>query len=72
MPKRTDSDEIAVYVAPIVAALVISFAMVAATPRPALANAAIAKRTGQPCAKCHSAPPALNAYGKKYQAHHKK
>jgi hypothetical protein len=49
------------------AAILITFAMVTATSRPAMANAAIAKKTGQPCAKCHSAPPALNSYGKKYK-----
>jgi hypothetical protein len=48
-------------------ALLIAFATVATTSQPAMANAAIAKKTGQACAKCHSAPPALNAYGKKYK-----
>jgi hypothetical protein len=33
-----------------------------------MANPAIAKKTGQPCAKCHTAPPTLNNYGKKYKA----
>jgi hypothetical protein len=47
--------------------LLIAFAMVMTTSRPAEANAAIAKKTGQACSKCHSAPPALNAYGKKYK-----
>lgn len=32
-----------------------------------MANPAIATKTGQPCAKCHTAPPALNDYGKKYK-----
>jgi hypothetical protein len=32
-----------------------------------MANPAIAQKTGQPCAKCHTAPPALNDYGKKYK-----
>jgi hypothetical protein len=41
-----------------------------ATPH-ALANPAIAKATGQACAKCHTAPPALNDYGKQYKATHK-
>jgi len=50
------------------AAILITFAMVTATSRPAMATAAIAKKTGQPCAKCHTAPPALNSYGKKYQS----
>ena len=48
-------------------ALLIAFAMITTTTQPAMANADIAKKTGQPCAKCHSAPPALNAYGKKYK-----
>ena len=48
-------------------ALLIAFAIVTATSRPAMANPAIAKKTGQACATCHSAPPALNAYGKKYK-----
>jgi hypothetical protein len=54
------------------AAVLVTFAMVTATSRPAMANPAIAKKTGQPCAKCHSAPPALNSYGKKYQEGQKK
>ena len=48
-------------------ALLIAFAMVTTTSRPAMANPDIAKKTGQACTKCHSAPPALNAYGKKYK-----
>ncbi len=47
--------------------ILLTFAMLTfATPH-ALANPAIAKATGQPCAKCHTAPPALNDYGKKYK-----
>ncbi len=38
-----------------------------AAPQPAMANRGIAKKTGQPCGKCHTTPPALNAYGKKYK-----
>jgi len=53
------------------AAILITFAMVTATSRPAMANPAIAKKTGQPCAKCHTAAPTLNGYGKKYQEKHK-
>ncbi|MET0719810.1 MAG: hypothetical protein ABWY64_03070 [Tardiphaga sp.] len=48
-------------------AFLIAFAMITTTSQPAMASAAIAKKTGQACAKCHSAPPALNAYGKKYK-----
>lgn len=54
------------------AAVLVTFALVTATSRPATANPAIAKKTGQTCAKCHSAPPALNSYGKKYQEGQKK
>jgi hypothetical protein len=32
-----------------------------------MANPEIAKKTGEACAKCHTAPPALNDYGKKYK-----
>ncbi len=38
---------------------------------PTWANPSIASKTGQPCAKCHTAPPALNDYGKKYKANPK-
>ena len=41
--------------------------MITAAPRLANANADMAKATGQPCAKCHTAAPALNNYGKKYK-----
>ncbi len=32
-----------------------------------MASPAIAQKTGEACAKCHTAPPALNDYGKKYK-----
>jgi hypothetical protein len=48
-------------------ALLIAFALTTTTSQPAMANPAIAQKTGQACSKCHSAPPALNAYGKKYK-----
>ncbi len=51
---------------------VLSFALVTFATPPALANPAIAKATGQPCTKCHTAPPALNAYGQKYKGSMKK
>jgi hypothetical protein len=35
-----------------------------------MANPAIAKKEGKPCAACHTAPPALNDAGKKYKASH--
>ena len=52
-------------------AFLIAFAIVTTTSQPAMANAAIAKKTGQACAKCHTAAPTLNAYGKKYKEGHK-
>jgi hypothetical protein len=51
---------------------VLAFAMLAVAAPPASANPAIAKATGQPCTKCHTAPPALNDYGKKYKESQKK
>jgi hypothetical protein len=72
MPKRTMSHAIALAAAGIAAAMLLTFAMVTATSRPATANPTIAKDTGQPCAKCHTAPPALNDYGQKYKASQKK
>jgi hypothetical protein len=53
-------------------AFLLALMMVTATPRTAMANPAIAKSTGQPCAKCHTAAPALNSYGKKYKESQKK
>jgi len=32
-----------------------------------IASPAIAQKTGEACAKCHTAPPALNDYGKQYK-----
>ena len=52
-------------------ALLITFAIVTTTSRPAMATPAIAKKTGNACAKCHTAPPTLNPYGKKYKESHK-
>jgi hypothetical protein len=53
--------------AEIAAVILIVLAMSTTTSYTASANAAIAKSTGQPCTKCHTAPPALNKYGKKYK-----
>ena len=50
-----------------VAAMLLALAFVTVSPRDATANPAMAAQTGQPCAKCHSTPPALNAYGKSYK-----
>ena len=36
-----------------------------------MANPAIAQKTGQQCAKCHTTPPMLNDYGKKYKESNK-
>ena len=49
----------------------LTFAMVTTTSQPAMATAAIAKKTGQACSKCHSTAPTLNNYGKKYKEGHK-
>jgi hypothetical protein len=46
--------------------LVASIATIA-VPNRAEAKPEFSQRTGQPCAKCHTAPPALNAYGKKFK-----
>jgi hypothetical protein len=54
------------------AVILIAVATLLVAPRPALANPEMAKKTGQSCAKCHTAPPALNDYGKKYKAEQKK
>ena len=55
-----------------VGAIVLTLVAVALAPRPAQATPAVAKATGQPCTKCHTAPPALNDYGKKYKDSQKK
>ena len=53
-------------------ALLIAFAITTTTSRPAMATPAIAKKTGNSCAKCHTAAPTLNNYGKKYKEGQKK
>jgi hypothetical protein len=40
--------------------------------QPASATPAFAQKTGQPCTKCHTSPPTLNDYGKKYKEGMKK
>ncbi len=50
------------------AAAVMALAITVGTPTQVQANPAIAKQTGQACGKCHTSPPALNDYGKKYKA----
>ena len=54
------------------AATIVVAGAIMLAPGPAVANPAIAKKTGQACAKCHTAPPALNAYGKTYKDGEKK
>ena len=49
-------------------AVLLAGTMIVITSAQTMANPAIAKKTGQACAKCHTAPPALNDYGKKYKA----
>jgi hypothetical protein len=51
----------------VVTAILIAGAMIMIASGPSIANPAIAKKTGEACTKCHSAPPALNDYGKKYK-----
>jgi hypothetical protein len=48
-------------------ALVLSAATIIRLPRPAMANPAMAKSTGKPCAACHTTPPELNDYGRKFR-----
>jgi nitrate/TMAO reductase-like tetraheme cytochrome c subunit len=52
-------------------ALLIAIGMVMVVSGQAMANPGIAQKTGQPCTKCHSAPPVLNDYGKKYKEENK-
>ena len=49
------------------AAAVMALAISVATPVKVQATPAIAAKEKAPCAKCHTAPPALNDYGKKYK-----
>ncbi len=48
-------------------AILIGGAMIVIASGPSMANPGIAKKTGEVCTKCHSAPPVLNDYGKKYK-----
>ena len=54
------------------ATVLIAVAMVMLASSQSTATPAIAQKTSQPCAKCHSAPPTLNDYGKKYKDSEKK
>lgn len=49
-------------------AIVLGLAMNVMVSAPASATPAIASKTHHPCTKCHTAPPKLNAYGKKYKS----
>ena len=49
------------------AALSIAVAMTMLVSGQTMATPAIAQKTGQQCVKCHTAPPTLNDYGKKYK-----
>jgi len=52
--------------------ILIAGAMIMIAPRRTMANQEMAKKTGQPCTQCHTAPPALNDYGKIYKGSLKK
>lgn len=48
-------------------ALVIAAAMIIFVSGQTMATPTIAQQTKQPCTTCHTAPPTLNDYGKKYK-----
>jgi len=50
----------------LVVILIVS-ATITVTSRQTMANPKMAQTTGQPCTKCHTAPPTLNDYGQKYK-----
>jgi len=49
-------------------ALLLAGAMLVIASGQSMATPAIAQKTGKPCTTCHTTPPALNDYGKKYKA----
>jgi hypothetical protein len=49
------------------AVILIVSAIITVTSRQTMATPKMAQTTGQPCTKCHTAPPALNDYGQKYK-----
>jgi hypothetical protein len=57
---------------PIATVILIVSTMIMITSRQTMANPEMAKKTGQPCTQCHTAPPALNDYGKTYKGSLKK
>ncbi len=50
------------------ATVLLAFATVTVVPQQAQANPGYAAQTKKACTFCHSAPPTLNATGKKFQA----
>ncbi len=67
MKEATTMRALLTAVAATATALVLGVALNVTIAGQASANPAIASKTGQPCAKCHTAPPALNAYGQSYK-----
>jgi hypothetical protein len=53
------------------AASLIAIAMIMLASGQTMATPAFAQKTGQPCTKCHTAPPVLNDYGKKFKESNK-
>ena len=49
-------------------ALLLAGAMIVIATGQSMATPALAQKTGKVCTGCHTAPPALNDYGKKYKA----
>jgi nitrate/TMAO reductase-like tetraheme cytochrome c subunit len=54
------------------AVLLVAITVIGLGSSVATANPAIAKKTGESCASCHTIPPALNENGKKYKDSQKK
>ena len=50
------------------AVVVMAMAATAVAPSAVEARPAFAQQTGFPCTRCHTAPPALNGYGKSFKA----
>lgn len=70
MRNATRMSAVLTAVAATVTAIVLGVAMTVMVSAPSMATPAIASKTGKPCATCHTAPPHLNAYGKKYKKQH--
>jgi hypothetical protein len=67
MSSRTMISLVSVAAAAAAVVLVAGLAMTMST-REAAASAKYTQATGKPCTFCHTAPPALNPQGKKFQA----